>query len=536
MNNKEKIEFFRRISEDFALKSPLPLIDSCFELLKKDSYLKVSVFGRFKAGKSSFLNSLSSREILPTGVLPVTGVLTEILYADKECAEVEFLSGDKKNVSVEDVSRYISEEKNPQNFEKVKSVKICLPSLKEYKGLVFVDTPGIESVYEHNSETAYSWLPKSEISVLAISCDSPFSDSDAKILKSLISVSGRVILLLTKADMVSRTDAEKIRSFILRETEKKLNIKENFPEIYLYSLKEDLGLKVKISNLFKSVSSDLMKEKEKVITNKISYLKLYFYSYFSASLKAAEEKEKFKIFIDSKKEEIKTLKKDLKILSEKKQAEIRDICEKKFISAKKSLTEKSFEVLDRSLDSAGNNLMKISESYNRCAYDFLNESMSAFFCEEKDFFSKILNESRYYFFQKIRDFLADMARQSSEILGLDFKIIYPEFEKKNLLYPDIKISQAFDSHLDIIWFLIPVFLFKNKIKSHFRDRMEFEVEKNLIRTAMKLSESINKELENSNSIFISDLEGMFKETEKAFSTSWETADKIKNLLEELKQI
>ena len=40
--------------------------------------LHLAVLGQMKRGKSSFINALLGAEILPTGVLPVTAVITEI--------------------------------------------------------------------------------------------------------------------------------------------------------------------------------------------------------------------------------------------------------------------------------------------------------------------------------------------------------------------------------------------------------------------------------------------------------------------------
>src|ERR1039458_2223010 len=47
-----------------------------------------AVLGRFKAGKSSFLNHFIGRNVLPVGVVPVTAVVTEIRYGACEQARV----------------------------------------------------------------------------------------------------------------------------------------------------------------------------------------------------------------------------------------------------------------------------------------------------------------------------------------------------------------------------------------------------------------------------------------------------------------
>ena len=50
---------------------------SCRAFAREET-LNIAVLGRFKAGKSSFLNHLLGRPLLPVGVIPVTSVVTEI--------------------------------------------------------------------------------------------------------------------------------------------------------------------------------------------------------------------------------------------------------------------------------------------------------------------------------------------------------------------------------------------------------------------------------------------------------------------------
>ena len=53
----------------------------------------LAMLGRFKAGKSSFLNHFIGRDFLPVGVIPITSVVTEMAWALEESAEVRFLDG-----------------------------------------------------------------------------------------------------------------------------------------------------------------------------------------------------------------------------------------------------------------------------------------------------------------------------------------------------------------------------------------------------------------------------------------------------------
>jgi hypothetical protein len=54
--------------------------------------LEVAVVGEFKRGKSSLINALIGREVLPVGVLPLTAVPT-VLERGEEGLLVEFLDG-----------------------------------------------------------------------------------------------------------------------------------------------------------------------------------------------------------------------------------------------------------------------------------------------------------------------------------------------------------------------------------------------------------------------------------------------------------
>lgn len=81
--NRELHNIFNEIqtgAEDLGLNSLMNPIRSIRKFAQENTYLDVAVLGQFKAGKSSFLNSLLQQKILPTGDLPVTSVITRIHY------------------------------------------------------------------------------------------------------------------------------------------------------------------------------------------------------------------------------------------------------------------------------------------------------------------------------------------------------------------------------------------------------------------------------------------------------------------------
>jgi ribosome biogenesis GTPase A len=55
--------------------------------------LRVLVAGEAKRGKSTLINALLGRAVLPAGVTPLTAVATTVRYGDDPHAEVRFADG-----------------------------------------------------------------------------------------------------------------------------------------------------------------------------------------------------------------------------------------------------------------------------------------------------------------------------------------------------------------------------------------------------------------------------------------------------------
>lgn len=172
-------------------------IEACDKLFGEDKIIDVAILGQFKAGKSSFVNSLIGQNALPVGVIPVTTVITRLYYGREPEAIVTHFDGSAVQVAVSEVGEYISEEKNPANEKNVEVVDIALPALEPYQGLL-VDTPGLGSVFKYNTETSEEWLPEVGAAIVAVSADRPLSENDINLIRELARHTPNIILLLTK--------------------------------------------------------------------------------------------------------------------------------------------------------------------------------------------------------------------------------------------------------------------------------------------------------------------------------------------------
>ena len=173
----------------------------------------VSVVGEFKRGKSTLLNALIGSEVLPAGVLPLTAVVTELVYGEPG-AVVEMLDGTRQPVEVGDVADYVTEERNPGNERRVARVEVRgrWPLLEP--GLVLVDTPGVGSVHGHNTEVARAALAEADGAVLVMAADSPISAEERGMVRVLAARGAPTFFVLNKADRLTAGELDQVCRFV----------------------------------------------------------------------------------------------------------------------------------------------------------------------------------------------------------------------------------------------------------------------------------------------------------------------------------
>ncbi|MDD2640057.1 MAG: dynamin family protein, partial [Arcobacteraceae bacterium] len=68
--------------------------------------MEVAITGQFSAGKSTFLNALLSRNILPTGITPVTSKVNFINYGEEYKLKITYKSGAEEYHSIENIAAF----------------------------------------------------------------------------------------------------------------------------------------------------------------------------------------------------------------------------------------------------------------------------------------------------------------------------------------------------------------------------------------------------------------------------------------------
>ena len=102
------------------------------------------VIGRFSRGKSTLLNAVLGGDHLPTGIVPLTSVITTVRYGSRKQAVLNFNDlGLRREVPLSQLGEYVTQQSNPGNLKNVAYAEIELPVEILRRGLFFVDSPGL---------------------------------------------------------------------------------------------------------------------------------------------------------------------------------------------------------------------------------------------------------------------------------------------------------------------------------------------------------------------------------------------------------
>ncbi|MEJ2313696.1 MAG: dynamin family protein [Nitrospirota bacterium] len=311
----------------------------CEELAEKlrEGAFDLVVAGQFKRGKTSLINALIGADILPVSVVPLTSIITVLTYGPALRVKVHFNGERTMEIKPESLPEYVTEKGNPKNEKNVKEVVVEYPSPYLKDGVRIVDTPGVGSVYEHNTDAAYRYLPRSDAVLFLLSVDQPLSRAEFDFLGDVGEYANKIFFLLNKADYLSDTELGESVGFLRGELRKALTSE---PVIFPVSAKLALEGKVKGSDealkrsrlpeFSEALREFLMNEKGRVLLRSVAdnLLRILSQGRFEAELELGslsaplqELEEKLRVF-GEKKTAIMREKRDIEVLLEGKTKEL----------------------------------------------------------------------------------------------------------------------------------------------------------------------------------------------------------------------
>jgi hypothetical protein len=188
-------------------------IGDLFTRLAEDRFVLL-VAGRFSRGKTSLMNAILGLDRLPTGILPLTSVLTSVVYGRPERLQLEHEHGGlPTGVPMDALPDYITERGNPGNARRIRIAHVALPAEILRRGFHFVDSPGLGSAIRENSRTTESYFPEADAVIVVSGFDGPLTEDEVRALRTFAEAGRTIFLVLNKQDLVPPGERAEVLAF-----------------------------------------------------------------------------------------------------------------------------------------------------------------------------------------------------------------------------------------------------------------------------------------------------------------------------------
>lgn len=203
----------------------------------------LAVVGQFKRGKSSLMNAVIGRDLLPTGLLPLTSAITTLCYGPQERVILRRKGWNlEQEVSLNELADYITERGNPGNEKALIEAQVELPVRFLRRGLYFIDTPGVGSARQENTATTYAFLPEADAVIFVTSVDAPLSDTEQEFLHDIRDHVRKLFIVVNKIDLLTGDERDEVLSYIRAGIEATLGIRDI--RLYPVSARQSLAAKI----------------------------------------------------------------------------------------------------------------------------------------------------------------------------------------------------------------------------------------------------------------------------------------------------
>lgn len=180
---------------------------------------EIVVVGEFSTGKSTFINALLQREILPSKVTPTTATVNFIRHLSElknhtgvPVARVMFKDGKEIEIPYLELPDYVTEMSRKINVsEQIHHVDLYVDSPYLENGVVLVDTPGLQALNPEHEKITKTQIKKSNASILLFNMEQPGKLTEIKFLRDLSDSIDRIFFVANRLDGVPADQVQEVK-------------------------------------------------------------------------------------------------------------------------------------------------------------------------------------------------------------------------------------------------------------------------------------------------------------------------------------
>lgn len=168
----------------------------------RESAFRVVVIGEFSRGKSTLINALLGRPVLPARLRPTTSTLLRIRHGQRDSVTVTRADG---TLSPWDLSRLAEVSTvTGDGAGGVREVIIELDGPFLAQGVELIDTPGVNDLSTLREDITLSYLPSADAAIFVLDAKACFTETERRFLTQQVLASNvtRVFFVVNKADQL----------------------------------------------------------------------------------------------------------------------------------------------------------------------------------------------------------------------------------------------------------------------------------------------------------------------------------------------
>ena len=337
-----------------------------------------------------------------------------------------------------------------------------------------------------------------DLALVATSVDPPLSQQDIALIRRLYEFTPRVVMLLTKIDILSGIEQRQVRTFV------DATLRKSFkppPPVFPYSVRPGYeSTRADIERmLLRDVVDRFNDQREAVTRHKAGALVRECRDYLSLALKSAEaldhERDTLIKTVLAERASLDEFRAQLRLTTGHAGAAARDMVSRRLDPRESAITGELTQALCAEYPRWTRSLAQVINSFEPWLDRELTIRLALLSAANRPAFAGYVDAARRQLARSVQDFRARLSERTTAAFGVPLQLAEIEIEAEEPRTPDIKIGKIFDRNWELLGFLFPMWLLQGLVRRHLlRRRLPYEVFKNLSRLTSQWEAGINAAL------------------------------------------